>query len=76
MPEIFLLGMIFSVIIILVSIAIGIWGRRLTKGTVDYYVAGRTVGAFNNGLAMVSLSLSLTTFLGLTALSGRDSTWL
>ncbi|MGD2250164.1 MAG: cation acetate symporter [Candidatus Methanofastidiosia archaeon] len=68
MPEIFLLGMIFSVIIILVSIAIGIWGRRLTKGTVDYYVAGRTVGAFNNGLAMVSLSLSLTTFLGLTAL--------
>ena len=68
MPELFLMGVIFSVIIILVSIAIGIWGRRMTKGTVDYYVAGRTVGAFNNGLAMVSLSLSLTTFLGLTAL--------
>lgn len=68
MPDIFLLGMIFSVIIIMVSIAIGIWGRRLTKDTIDYYVAGRTVGAFNNGLAMVSLSLSLTTFLGLTAL--------
>ena len=68
MPELFVTGLIFSVIIILVSIAIGIWGRRLTKGTLDYYVAGRTVGAFNNGLAMVSLSLSLTTFLGLTAL--------
>jgi cation/acetate symporter len=68
MPEIFTLGLIFSIIIIVVSIAIGIWGRRLTKGTLDYYVAGRSVGAFNNGLAMVSLSLSLTTFLGLTAL--------
>lgn len=68
MPEIFTLGLIFSIIIIVVSVAIGIWGRRLTKGTLDYYVAGRSVGAFNNGLAMVSLSLSLTTFLGLTAL--------
>jgi cation/acetate symporter len=68
MPELFALGLVFSIVIILVSVAIGIWGRRLTKGTVDYYVAGRTVGAFNNGLAMVSLSLSLTTFLGLTAL--------
>jgi cation/acetate symporter len=68
MAELFALGIVFSVIIIVVSIAIGIWGRRMTKGTLDYYVAGRTVGAFNNGLAMVSLSLSLTTFLGLTAL--------
>lgn len=68
MPEIFLMGIIFSVIIIVISIAIGIWGRRLTKNVVDYYVAGRTVGALNNGLAMVSLSISLTTFLGLTAL--------
>jgi len=62
------LGIVFCVLVLGISIAVGIWGRRLTRNLADYYVAGRSVDAINNGLAMVSLSLSLTTFLGLTAL--------
>lgn len=67
-PGIFWLGIIVSVLVIAVSVAIGIWGKRLTQNLSDYYVAGRSIGAINNGLAMVSLALSIATFLGLTAL--------
>ncbi len=65
---VFGLGIILSVLVLVVSILIGVWGRKLTTNLADYYVAGRSIGAINNGLAMISLSLSLTTFLGLTAL--------
>ena len=65
---IFGLGIFLSFLVLAISIAIGVWGRRLTSNLADYYVAGRSIGAVNNGLAMISLSLSLTTFLGLTAL--------
>jgi cation/acetate symporter len=65
---IFGLGILFSFLVLAISVGIGVWGRRLTSNLADYYVAGRSIGAVNNGLAMVSLSLSLTTFLGLTAL--------
>ena len=67
-PGIFWLGIIASALVIIISVAIGIWGKRLTKNLSDYYVAGRTIGAMNNGIAMVSLALGIPTFLGLTAL--------
>ncbi len=66
--DIFVLGLIFSILVLLISIGISMWSRRFTKNLGDYYVAGRSIGALNNGLAMVSLALSLTTFVGLTAL--------
>lgn len=66
--EIFVLGLILSIAVLLISIFISIWARRFTRNLGDYYVAGRSIGAVNNGLAMVSLALSLTTFIGLTAL--------
>lgn len=65
---IFVLGVILSVLILAISVGIGFWARRLTRNLGDYFVAGRSIGAVNNGLAMVSLGLSLTTFIGLTAL--------
>jgi len=65
---VFVPGIIASVIVLAISILIGFWGRKLTSNLADYYVAGRSIGAVNNGFAMLSLSLSLTTFLGLTAL--------
>ena len=65
--EIFVLGLVLSIAVLLISVLIGVWARRLTRDLGDYYVAGRSVGAWNNGLAMVSLGLSLTTFIGLTA---------
>lgn len=67
-PGIFWLGIIASVLVIVISAAIGIFSRRLTRNLSDYYVAGRSIGSINNGLAMVSLALSIATFLGLTAL--------
>ncbi|MBM4235187.1 MAG: cation acetate symporter [Firmicutes bacterium] len=66
--EIFVLGLVLSIIVLLISVFISIWARRFTRNLGDYYVAGRSIGALNNGLAMVSLALSLTTFIGLTAL--------
>ncbi len=66
--EVFVLGLVLSIIVLLISIFISVWARRFTRNLGDYYVAGRSIGAVNNGLAMVSLALSLTTFIGLTAL--------
>ncbi len=66
--EVFVLGLVLSIIVLVISILISIWARRFTRSIGDYYVAGRSIGAVNNGLAMVSLALSLTTFIGLTAL--------
>jgi cation/acetate symporter len=66
--EIFVLGLVLSLIVLLISVFISVWARRFTRNLGDYYVAGRSIGALNNGLAMVSLALSLTTFIGLTAL--------
>ncbi|MEW5785927.1 MAG: cation acetate symporter [Bacillota bacterium] len=66
--EVFVLGLILSLAVLLISVLISVWARRFTRSLGDYYVAGRSIGALNNGLAMVSLALSLTTFIGLTAL--------
>ncbi len=66
--EVFVLGLVLSLIVLLISVFISVWARRFTRNLGDYYVAGRSIGALNNGLAMVSLGLSLTTFIGLTAL--------
>ncbi len=66
--EVFVLGLVLSIVVLMVSVLISVLARRLTKNIGDYFVAGRSVGALNNGLAMVSLGLSLTTFIGLTAL--------
>ncbi len=65
---VFIMGLVLSLVVLLISVTIGVWSRRLTRNLGDYYVAGRSIGAVNNGLAMVSLALSLTTFIGLTAL--------
>ncbi|MBM4235261.1 MAG: cation acetate symporter [Firmicutes bacterium] len=66
--NLFVLGLVLSIVVILISVLISVWARRFTRNLGDYYVAGRSIGAVNNGLAMVSLALSLTTFVGLTAL--------
>lgn len=68
MSGVFIEGIVASVFVLAISIFFGFWGRKMTRSVSDYFVAGRSIGALNNGLAMVSLSLSLTTFLGLTAL--------
>ncbi len=65
---VFVLGLVLSIVVLIISVSIGFLSRRLARNIGDYYVAGRSIGGINNGLAMVSLALSLITFLGLTAL--------
>ena len=48
-----------------IIIAVGVYSRKLTAGAADYYVAGRSVGAFTNGAALAATYLSPASFLGL-----------
>ncbi len=55
--------------------AITYWAARRTSSTKEFFAAGRTVGAFQNGLALAGDYMSAASFLGiagLVALSGYD----
>ena len=65
---IFLPGVITVSIFLALFVITGEIARRRTKASSDYYIAGRNIGPFNNGLAIVSSYLSLATFLGFTAM--------
>ncbi|AIY89469.1 sodium:solute symporter family protein [Geoglobus acetivorans] len=49
------------------TIGIGWWSRKMLKSATDYYVAGRQIGSFVNGLALTSTYLSPASMLGLPA---------
>ena len=51
----------------LVTIYIGWWSKQKLKSATDYYVAGRQIGSFVNGLALESTYLSPASMLGLPA---------
>src|SRR5688500_4008678 len=57
------------------SLLITYWAAQRTHNTKDFYAAGRTVSAFQNGLALAGDYMSAASFLGiagLVALSGFD----
>ena len=59
--------------------AIGLLGLRFTRGTSDFYVAGRTVTPWRNASAIGGEYLSAASFLGVAALMydrGLDTLWL
>ncbi|MEO0279235.1 MAG: cation acetate symporter [candidate division WOR-3 bacterium] len=58
---------IFAIAYFVVTIAVGVYSRKLAKSATDYYLAGRGVGAFVNGAALTSTYLSPASFLGLPA---------
>ena len=58
---------LFAVAYFVLIIAVGIYSRKFTQKATDYYVAGRSVGAFTNGAALASTFLSPASFLGLPA---------
>ena len=60
-PVVIIGAIIYFVIIILV----GIYTKKLAVSAADYYVAGRSVGAFTNGAALTSTYLSPASFLGM-----------
>ena len=65
----------FFVGFIALSLGITVWAARRTRTTDQFYAAGRSVTAFQNGLALAGDYMSAASFLGiagLVALSGFD----
>lgn len=63
-------------LIVLVTVGITIVAARRTETAADYYVAGRRIGGFQNGLAIAGDFMSAATLLGISALlytAGYDS---
>ena len=65
----------FFIGFIVLSLGITVWAARKTRTTDQFYAAGRSVTAFQNGLALAGDYMSAASFLGiagLVAVSGFD----
>ena len=65
----------FFIVFIALSLGITVWASRRTRTADQFYSAGRSVTAFQNGLALAGDYMSAASFLGiagLVALSGFD----
>ena len=65
----------FFLIIVALTLAITWWAARRTRSTSEFYAAGRSVTALENGLALAGDYMSAASFLGiagLVALRGYD----
>lgn len=61
--------------IIILTLSVTYWAARKTKTTEEFYAAGRSITAFQNGLALTGDFVSASSFLGFTgliALNGFD----
>lgn len=67
-PMLSLLGIIYTVAMVVLFLYVGWLMLRRVSSSDDYFAAGRNVGGISNGLAMSSNYMSLATFLGFTAL--------
>ncbi|MGZ9272798.1 MAG: hypothetical protein ACXW6T_27055, partial [Candidatus Binatia bacterium] len=67
-PMLSLLGIIYTVAMVVLFLYVGWLMTRRVSTSDDYFAAGRNVGGISNGLAMSSNYMSLATFLGFTAL--------
>ena len=68
-------AIIFFIVFIALSLGITVWAARRTRSTDQFYTAGRSVTALQNGLALAGDYMSAASFLGiagLVALSGFD----
>jgi len=65
----------FFFIIVIVTLIITYWAAKKTKTSSEFYAAGRSVSAFQNGLALSGDYMSAASFLGISgmvALRGYD----
>ena len=65
----------FFLVIVALTLAITWWAARRTRSTSEFYAAGRSVSALENGLALAGDYMSAASFLGiagLVALRGYD----
>jgi cation/acetate symporter len=61
-------AMLFFVAFISITLGITWWAARRTRTTEQFYAAGRTVSAGQNGLALAGDYMSAASFLGITGL--------
>jgi cation/acetate symporter len=65
----------FFLLIVIVTLGITYWAAKRTRSTKEFYAAGRSVSALQNGLALSGDYMSAASFLGiagLVALKGYD----
>ncbi len=68
-------AIVFFIVFIALSLGITVWASRKTRTTDQFYAAGRSVTAFQNGLALAGDYMSAASFLGIVGLvstSGFD----
>jgi cation/acetate symporter len=68
-------AILFFFFIVALTLAITFWAAKRTRSTKEFYAAGRTVSAFQNGLALSGDYMSAASFLGIAgmvALKGYD----
>ena len=68
-------GILFFIIIVIVTLAVTYWAARHTRSTREFYAAGRSISPLQNGLALAGDYMSAASFLGITglvALRGYD----
>src|SRR5829696_4822204 len=68
-------AVVFFLAIVALTIAVTWWSARRTRSTREFYAAGRSVSALQNGLALAGDYMSAASFLGiagLVALRGYD----
>ncbi len=58
----------FFIVIVLVTLAITYWAAKRTRSTKEFYAAGRSVSALQNGLALAGDYMSAASFLGIAGL--------
>jgi cation/acetate symporter len=65
----------FFLVIVAITLAITYWAAKRTRSTKEFYAAGRSISALQNGLALSGDYMSAASFLGiagLVALKGYD----
>src|SRR6187399_3468211 len=68
-------AILFFLAIVALTLAVTYWAARKTRSTREFYAAGRSVSAMQNGLALAGDYMSAASFLGiagLVALKGYD----
>src|SRR6185295_19000882 len=68
-------AILFFFLIVVLTLAITWWAAKRTRSTREFYAAGRSVSAFQNGLALAGDYMSAASFLGiagLVSLKGYD----
>src|SRR4029450_9027513 len=61
-------AVLFFVVIVVLTLAITWWAAKRTKSTSEFYAAGRSISAFQNGVALAGDYMSAASFLGIAGL--------